>query len=112
MSAAPAVSAAPAAPAPIWAHSGLPALADAGASHRRLGATRLLLGALRLYQLAHQGRLPCCRFVPTCSAYAVEAIEVHGLARGSCLAIVRLSKCRPWGGHGVDPVPPRGGLSC
>ncbi len=49
---------------------------------------------------------PSCRFTPTCSAYAVEAIEKHGSARGGWLALRRIGRCRPWGGQGFDPVPP------
>lgn len=48
-----------------------------------------------------------CRYEPTCSHYAQEAIETHGARRGSWLAIRRLGRCRPGGGHGLDPVPPR-----
>ena len=48
-----------------------------------------------------------CRFVPSCSAYAVEAIQTHGAARGLLLTARRVSRCRPFGGHGHDPVPPR-----
>lgn len=47
-----------------------------------------------------------CRFEPTCSRYAVEAIRLHGALRGSWLAAHRLCRCHPWGGHGTDPVPP------
>lgn len=48
---------------------------------------------------------PACRFTPTCSAYAEEAIRKHGAARGSWLAARRLLRCHPWGGTGHDPVP-------
>lgn len=67
--------------------------------------TRLLVAFVRLYQAARYGRLSPCRYVPTCSAYAVEALERHGARRGSWLAVRRLSRCHPWGGHGADPVP-------
>lgn len=46
-----------------------------------------------------------CRFYPSCSNYAVEAIEVHGVIKGSYLAVTRISKCHPWHEGGVDPVP-------
>ena len=48
-----------------------------------------------------------CRFHPTCSAYADEALRLHGARKGSWLALRRLMRCHPWGGHGHDPVPPR-----
>jgi putative membrane protein insertion efficiency factor len=48
---------------------------------------------------------PSCRYTPTCSAYAVEALQKHGAVRGGWLALRRLSRCHPWGGHGYDPVP-------
>lgn len=61
---------------------------------------------IRLYQLMISPILPpACRFYPTCSAYAMEAIKIHGLAAGSWLAIKRLCRCHPWGGCGYDPVP-------
>lgn len=50
---------------------------------------------------------PTCRFYPTCSAYALEALEVHGAAKGSWLAVKRICKCHPFHPGGVDPVPPR-----
>ena len=48
---------------------------------------------------------PKCRFTPTCSQYAVTALQKHGLIQGGWLSIKRISKCRPGGGHGYDPVP-------
>ena len=48
-----------------------------------------------------------CRFLPTCSDYAAEALIVHGPVRGSYLAARRLCRCHPWGGSGYDPLPPR-----
>ena len=48
---------------------------------------------------------PVCRFTPTCSAYAVEAIRKHGPFKGLWLAIKRIARCNPWGGSGYDPVP-------
>lgn len=68
-------------------------------------ATRTLRGAVVGYQHLRAGRPSPCRYQPTCSSYAVEALEVHGAARGSWLAIRRISRCHPWGGHGWDPVP-------
>ena len=50
-----------------------------------------------------------CRFQPTCSAYALEALETHGAARGGWLALRRLLRCHPWGGSGIDNVPERRG---
>lgn len=48
---------------------------------------------------------PSCRFTPTCSAYALEALQRHGPFKGSYLTIRRLLRCHPWGGSGYDPVP-------
>ncbi len=48
-----------------------------------------------------------CRFHPSCSAYALEAIEIYGVWRGSFLAVKRLCRCHPWGAEGYDPVPAR-----
>ena len=69
------------------------------------------LGLIRLYQLTLSPLLPpSCRFTPTCSQYAIQAIEVHGPVRGLLLATRRLSRCHPikWlgGSEGFDPVPP------
>lgn len=61
---------------------------------------------IRFYQLGISPLTPpSCRFVPTCSQYAVEAIRRHGVVRGGWLAIKRLLRCHPWGGSGYDPVP-------
>jgi uncharacterized protein len=48
---------------------------------------------------------PKCRFTPTCSNYAVEALKKYGVLKGSWLAVKRIAKCHPWGGSGYDPVP-------
>ena len=48
-----------------------------------------------------------CRYIPTCSEYAVESLKLHGLLRGSFFAIKRILKCHPYGGHGFDPIPNR-----
>lgn len=66
---------------------------------------RAFVFVIRVYQGVRSGRPSPCRFVPSCSAYGVEAIERHGAARGSWLTLRRLSRCRPWGGLGHDPVP-------
>lgn len=73
----------------------------------RGAAARTLLAVVGFYQRAVSPVLPPrCRFVPTCSAYAVEAVEVHGAGRGSWLALRRLAKCAPWHRGGLDLVPP------
>ena len=69
---------------------------------------KLLIGLVRFYQVAISPWTPAaCRFTPTCSSYAMEAIEKHGAGRGGWLALRRIGRCHPWGGHGYDPVPPR-----
>jgi len=62
---------------------------------------------IRGYQSARAGRPTGCRYLPSCSEYALEAVERHGAGRGSVLAIRRIARCGPWGGHGIDPVPER-----
>jgi len=70
-------------------------------------AAGALLGAVRFYQRAVSPNLPPrCRFEPSCSAYAAEAISVHGAGRGSWLAVRRLARCAPWHPGGLDLVPP------
>lgn len=66
----------------------------------------LFILPIRFYQLCISPLFPpACRFTPTCSAYAIEAIMKHGVIRGTWLALKRLSRCHPWGGSGYDPVP-------
>jgi putative membrane protein insertion efficiency factor len=67
---------------------------------------RLLLLLVRFYQLFISPLTPpSCRYTPTCSAYAAEAIGKYGAWRGGRLALRRIGRCHPWGGHGHDPVP-------
>lgn len=69
------------------------------------GPARLALALIRVYQLARTGRVSPCRFTPTCSHYAAEAVERHGSRRGLALTARRLGRCRPGGPSGYDPVP-------
>ena len=76
-----------------------------------------LRGAIRLYQLTlAYFFVGACRYEPSCSSYAAEAVARHGALRGSWLAAHRLCRCGPWGAGGFDPVPPSAGapapLSC
>jgi hypothetical protein len=81
--------------------------------------SRVLVAFLRLYQRAISPVLPLvfgpscgCRFAPTCSHYAIEAVRSHGALVGSFLTLVRLIKCSPLHPGGFDPVPPRGKYTC
>jgi len=86
-------------------NSGMP---EATPHHRQCSPgplARGLIALIRLYQAARHGRPSPCRYLPTCSVYAIEALERHGAVRGSLLAARRLARCHPFGGFGVDPVP-------
>jgi len=64
------------------------------------------IALIKIYQWGISPWLgPKCRFTPSCSHYAVDALKKYGLIKGSWLAIKRILKCHPWGGHGYDPVP-------
>jgi hypothetical protein len=77
-------------------------------AHRALA--RILLGPVIWYQRWISPALPPrCRFYPTCSQYAVDAIDLHGAGRGLLLSLVRLAKCGPWHPGGVDHVPEESG---
>ena len=69
-------------------------------------AARLLMLPIRAWRLVSVHLTPRCRFHPSCSAYALEALEHYGALRGLWLAVRRLGRCHPWGGGGLDPVPP------
>jgi putative membrane protein insertion efficiency factor len=77
----------------------------------RTALAGLLLALLYIYKYALSPVLHMiapgggCRFTPTCSAYAIEAVKRHGPVRGGWLALKRIAKCHPWGSHGHDPVP-------
>jgi putative membrane protein insertion efficiency factor len=72
----------------------------------------IAIGLVRAYQVVFSplkgmlfGAPSCCRYTPTCSCYAIDALRAHGLLRGSFLSIRRLLRCHPWGSAGFDPVP-------
>ena len=67
---------------------------------------QLLVLIARGWQLGPSSILPpSCRYQPSCSQYAIEALEKHGAIKGGWMALRRLMRCHPWGGHGYDPVP-------
>lgn len=68
---------------------------------------RPLIWLVHLYRATAVLRTPRCRFLPTCSGYALEALRTHGALRGTWLAIRRVGRCHPWNLGGFDPVPPR-----
>lgn len=71
---------------------------------------KIMIGLIHFYQkYISPLSPPSCRYVPSCSHYAIEAIEVHGAIKGGYLAFKRILKCNPWGGMGYDPVPEKKG---
>jgi putative membrane protein insertion efficiency factor len=69
---------------------------------------KLPIALIKIYQIFISPLCPgVCRFRPTCSQYAIEAIKVHGVIKGIWLSFRRICRCHPWGGSGYDPVPPK-----
>jgi len=69
----------------------------------------LLIIPVKIYQWIVSPALPkTCRYHPTCSEYAIESLRIHGPVIGLILGTKRILSCHPWGGHGIDPVPPKG----
>lgn len=66
----------------------------------------LFEGLIRLYRIVPK-TADHCRYHPSCSAYGLQAVRVHGGIKGGWLTLTRLMRCQPWGGTGIDPVPPR-----
>ena len=65
-----------------------------------------LILLIRIYQLIVSPMLGSnCRFIPTCSEYAIESLKIYGLIKGTFLTVKRIGKCHPWGDHGYDPIP-------
>ncbi len=68
---------------------------------------KILIFLIRLYQKIPGPWHGCCRYTPTCSQYAIEALETHGVIKGSCLATWRILRCNPFSKGGYDPIPPK-----
>ena len=64
-----------------------------------------LIGALKVYRIVSSGFPRRCRFEPTCSGYALEAVRGHGALRGAAMSLARVARCHPWNPGGLDPVP-------
>ena len=87
-------------------HTPLTDAIEGSQSARGPHAARIVLGLLRGYKILISPLFTgACRFQPSCADYMAEAVKLHGVRRGGWLGMVRLSRCRPFGGHGYDPVP-------
>jgi hypothetical protein len=93
------------APAPSAEPIAVPAAPDRPAAGPVPRSARVVVGLIRLYQLGRAGRVSPCRFTPTCSEYAAQALARHGVVRGLGLTARRLGRCHPFGSFGADPVP-------
>jgi putative membrane protein insertion efficiency factor len=92
----------------ITAAPGVPGSADAPGAVPGSRTERAVLRAIRAYQTeVSPRRRPCCRYSPTCSNYALGAVQVHGVRHGGWLTLRRLMRCRPRAAGGLDPVPAR-----
>jgi putative membrane protein insertion efficiency factor len=79
---------------------------DVATTGRASLPARVLMLPIRAWRLVSVHLPPRCRFHPSCSQYALEALAVHGAVRGSWLAVKRVARCHPWHAGGLDPVPP------
>ena len=89
-----------------------------GSTERTSLAAIPLMGLVQIYRYTLSPLLHWivpgsgCRFAPSCSVYALDALRAHGAIRGTWLAFRRFMRCHPWGGHGFDPVPPSAVKPC
>ena len=87
-------------------HTPLTAAIEGSRPVRGPGGARIVLGLLKGYKILLSPLFTgSCRFQPSCADYMAEAVTLHGVRRGVWLGIIRLTRCRPFGGHGYDPVP-------
>ena len=94
-------------PEMIWRRSWLLPPNERWQSCELVQVKRLIVVPIQWYQRLTGWRVSPCRFIPSCSSYAIQAVEIHGAGKGSVLAVSRLCRCHPWGKSGFDPVPNR-----
>lgn len=92
-------------PAPIHEPLSVDAAPEQPATGPVPRSARVVVALIRVYQLGRTGHVSPCRFTPTCSEYAAQALARHGVVRGLGLTVRRLGRCRPFGSFGADPVP-------